>query len=62
MGYDQLRNILNESRKEAAEEEKKKHGDVTECPECSFSPLKENEHKDKHCPICGWTQRPLSRF
>jgi rubrerythrin len=62
MGYDQLRNMINESRKEAAEEEQKRHGNIAECPSCGFSALKENQHGDKHCPICGWTLGPLSRF
>jgi ribosomal protein L37AE/L43A len=51
--------MINESRKEAAAEESNK---VTQCPECAFAPLRENESGDLLCPICGWSITPLSRY
>lgn len=52
MGFEQLKNMIDENRK-AAEEEATKP--ITECPQCSFNELKENKSKTLHCPICGWT-------
>jgi rubrerythrin len=48
MTWQQLKEIQDENKKE---QEKKK---ITECPECLF-PLRENEHGDLLCPICGWS-------
>jgi len=62
MGFESLKNILRESRQEAAEEEKRRHGEISECPSCAFTPLKANDRGGKHCPICGWTDGPLARL
>jgi rubrerythrin len=51
MGYQQLKEILDENRRIAEQEAQKP---ITECPECGFVPLKENRKGEKLCPICGW--------
>lgn len=51
MAWQQLKDMADENRK-AAEEETKP---ITECPQCGFNELKENQYKTLHCPICGWT-------
>jgi len=45
MGWQQLRDILKENIEKTQDKKK--------CPECDF-PLRENEHGDLLCPICGW--------
>lgn len=52
MGWQQLKEILENNREETAEE---KAREITECPNCGFNELKENKNKDLCCPICGWT-------
>jgi len=49
MGWEQLRQILQENREELGNEKNK----ITLCPECLF-PLRENQKGDLLCPICGW--------
>jgi rubrerythrin len=49
MTWQQLKDIIDESKKEEVTK-----GKITECPECGFM-LRENEHGDLLCPICGWS-------
>lgn len=59
MGWDQLKNMIDESRQEAREQEEQKHGDITECPECGFKPLEKNRTGECLCPICKWTNASI---
>ena len=52
MGFEQLKNIIEQSRKEAEEQAKKP---ITACPQCAYIPLKVISKGEKLCPICGWT-------
>ena len=52
MGYQQLKEMIDQNRKEAEEE---KTRPITKCPDCDFPSLKENKSKALCCPICGWT-------
>lgn len=54
MGWQQLKEIINENKKIGEEE---KLQPIVECPECGFMPLKEDTNKDLLCPICGWEGR-----
>ncbi len=51
MGYEQLKALIEQSRKEAEEAELQ---EVTQCPECDYTPLKVKNSGAKLCPICGW--------
>ncbi len=51
MGYEQLKAIIEQNRKEAEAEARKP---VTQCPQCSYIPLKINSRGEKLCVICGW--------
>lgn len=53
MGYDQIKAILEQARKEA---EDKARQPITSCPVCAYIPLKVNSRGEKLCPICGWTE------
>ena len=52
MSYEQLKNMIEQSRKEAEEQAKKP---ITQCPQCAYVPLKVNSRGQKLCPICNWS-------
>jgi len=54
MTWEQLKQINAENKKIAEQESMK---EITECPECGWTVLKENKNQQLHCPICGWTNR-----
>lgn len=51
MGYNQIKSIIEQSRKEAEAQARKP---ITQCPQCAYTPLKVNSQGMKLCPICGW--------
>jgi len=54
MGYETLKNIIEENKEEL---EKRETMNPIKCPDCDFAPLRENSKGQKLCPICGWRER-----
>ena len=52
MGWEQLRQILEDNRKQAEDEAVK---EIVQCPRCAYIPLKTNSRGEKLCPVCLWT-------
>ena len=52
MGFEQLKQILENNRIDAEAEKTK---EIVQCPQCSYIPLKTNSRGEKSCPICEWT-------
>ena len=51
MGFEQLKNIIEENRKQA-EIDREDAMNPTECPDCVWN-LSENSKGELSCPICG---------
>ena len=56
MGYETLKNILDENKLQR-ELEKQEAMNPTKCPDCAYAPLRENSKGEKLCQICGWRGR-----
>lgn len=51
MGFEQLKNIIDENRKQA-EIDREEAMNPTECPDCAWE-FDINSKNEKSCPICG---------